>query len=286
MGAGTAIAWTDNTFNPWWICTKVGPGCDHCYAESLAHRLGYKWGAEAPRRFFGDKHWDDPRRWNKKAEQTGVRVRVFCASMADVFDNAVEQDVRDRLWELVQDTPMLDWQILTKRIGNAQDMLPADWGPRNGYDHVWLGATVVNQEELDRDMGKLFNLWARVRWLSIEPQLGPIDLCAALGMWWNDTMGCYESHGAIFNPFGLDWVVCGGESGHKARPFDLHWARTLRDQCAAAGVPFFMKQMGAKPTTDHRTRPASEPSYITTMITAPGDNPNQWPEDLRVRQFP
>src|SRR6266404_3997779 len=157
MGEGSSIEWTDHTFNPWWGCAKVSPGCDHCYAETWSKRTGFNalWGVNAERRLFGVKHWAQPLTWNRKAQVEGVRRRVFCASMADVFDN--HHDLareREELWELIEDTAYLDWLILTKRVGNIAKMFPDRWRfvpPQN----LWLGISVVNQEEADRDIPKL-----------------------------------------------------------------------------------------------------------------------------------
>lgn len=270
MSENSKIEWTDHTFNPWWGCAKVSPGCDHCYAERDAGRFApgrVLWGVGAERRTFGDAHWKKPLGWNEQARREGRRIRVFCASMADVFDKDAPDGARDRLWSLIKETPHLDWQILTKRIGNASRMLPADWG--NGYPNVWLGISVVNQEEVDRDIPKLLNTPARVRWLSIEPLLGPItlprvdfhcDLCGGTGILARWPKGeCYHCKGRGQIPaistdpkFGkpstpmrfIDWVVVGGESGPKARPMHPDWVRSLRNQCSAAGVPFLFKQWG------------------------------------------
>lgn len=237
MAENSKIEWTHHTFNPWWGCAKVSPGCDHCYAERDAGRFDPKttlWGVDAARREFGDKHWNDPVRWNKDAGNRGVRERVFCASMADVFDKNAPKGARERLWALIKVTPNLDWLLLTKRIGNAKDMLPADWG--DGYPNVWLGASIVNQMEADRDIPKLLSVPASVRFLSMEPLLGLVDLSEVpIGML-----------GAI--PPGpsrkLHWVIVGGESGPNARPMHPNWVFSLRDQCEAAGVPFLFKQWG------------------------------------------
>jgi protein gp37 len=237
MAENSNIEWTDHTFNPWIGCTKVSPGCDHCYAErrmdTRLHRV--QWGAGNPR--VRTKTWGDPVRWNKQHEvffaQHGRRQRVFCASLADVFDNEVPQAWRDDLYGLIAKTPNLDWLLLTKRIGNARLMLPATWscGATQPWPNVWIGATVVNQEEADRDIPKLDATPAHVRFLSIEPMLGPIDIRFEI-LWGAGSRN------------GIDWVICGGESGHGARPMHPAWARSLRDQCAAAGVPFFFKQWG------------------------------------------
>lgn len=261
MSADSPIEWTDHTFNPWWGCAKVSPGCDHCYAERLARRFGTKWGVAEERREFGESHWLEPSDWNRRAEKRGVRERVFCASMADVFDVDAPEGIREQLlWPLIESTPQLDWLLLTKRIGNARRMLPAGWLERPRAN-VWLGATVVDQEEADRDIPKLLATPARVRFLSIEPMLGPIDLRrivlhsgpfepsdVAPAKWRNiETVNIVidsTKPGAKSGRGAIDWVIAGGESGPRARPANLDWFRSLRDQCAAARVPFLLKQHG------------------------------------------
>lgn len=258
MAENTAIEWADHTFNPWTGCTKVSPGCDHCYAESWAKRSGtVQWG-EAPRRRTTPANWGLPVKWNAQAEREGRRFRVFCASLADVFDNAVTQEWRQDLMSLIVRTPHLDWLLLTKRIGNARRML-SDASMHDGLlltandeyrppENLWLGATVVNQEEADRDIPKLLAVNARVRFLSMEPLLGPVSL-RWLAAWPENANGRHAEHpsGRTDHLDGLrriDWVIVGGESGHSARPMHPEWARSLRDQCAAAGVPFLFKQWG------------------------------------------
>jgi protein gp37 len=217
MGENSAIEWTHNTFNPWWGCTEVSPACEHCYARTLAQRFGQWWGVDAPRRFFGSKHWAEPLRWQKRCEHLDIRERVFCASMADVFDNHPSVlDARQQLWWLIRSTPRLDWLLLTKRIGTAEAMLPEDIRAQ-----VWVGATVVTRDEYARDVPKLQRLDVGTRFLSIEPliePLGDIDLT------------------------GIHWVIVGGESGRQARPLRQWWVQSIRDQCQAAGVAFFFKQ--------------------------------------------
>jgi protein gp37 len=242
MGEHTTISWTHHTFNPWWGCTEISPACDNCYAREWARRFGVKWGAGEPRRPATERTWTEPLKWNRKAEAAGERRRVFCASMADVFDNEAPAGSRERLWELIRATPNLDWLLLTKRIGNAPKMLPADWGA--GYPNVWLMATVANQEEASRDVPKLMALSAVVRGVSVEPMLGPIDL---RGVWTH----CPEHDfpgGFCVGPCGsrryLDWVICGGESGRSARPTHPDWVRSLRDQCVSARIAFHHKQHG------------------------------------------
>ena len=175
MGAVTKIEWCDHTFNPWWGCTQVSPLCDHCYAMMLEARWHKRahWGPGAPRRYFGGAHWREPLTWQHAAQAEGRRHSVFCASMADVFDNEVDQAMRDRLWSLIRQTAKLDWIVLTKRIGNAPEMLPKDWG--GGYPNVWLLIS-VDQAGLERDLPKLLAISAVVHGLSIEPQLTPVHL--------------------------------------------------------------------------------------------------------------
>lgn len=249
MAENSAISWTDHTFNPWIRCMKVGPGCDHCYAEAWDARGLQKgptrWGAGAPRSRTSAANWQKPRHWNRAAERSGVRPWVFCASLADVFDNEVDPAWRSDLWTLVRETPALRWIFVTKRIGNAAKMLPADW--TNAFGHCGLMSTIVNQAEADRDIPKLLATPAAWRGLSMEPLLGPVNLAWALG----DPIGIASGFlwRGQFAPGmetlrRLDWIIVGGESGPGARPMHPDWARPLRDQCAAAGVPFHFKQWG------------------------------------------
>lgn len=223
MGQNSAIEWTDHTFNPWWGCVRVSPGCKNCYAESIAKRYGHDvWGVKTDRRFLSDNHWKQPLQWNKKAQQQGVRMRVFCASMADVFENnELLEAPRHRLWQLIAATPMLDWLILTKR---PENMLPlAPWHEK-WPSNVWAMTTAENQQYAEKRIPKLIEIPARVRGLSIEPMLGKVDLSP----WLAD----------------IQWVIVGGESGGKARPMNPKWVRAVRDQCLEAKVPFFFKQWG------------------------------------------
>ena len=222
MGTSTNISWTDHTFNPWWGCVNVSPGCDNCYAEAFAKRTGHPvWGKTAGRRFFGEKHWNEPRRW------TGGRV--FCASMADVFEpNDALTAERVRLWGLIYGTPHLTWQLLTKRPEQVMRLVPPAWTIRFP-ENVWIGTTVEDQQRADLRLPRLLDIPASVHFLSCEPLLGPLDLEKYL-------------------PY-VEWVICGGESGPRFRALDLDNARSLRDQCAAAGVPFFFKQVGGRTPT-------------------------------------
>jgi protein gp37 len=230
VGENSKIEWCDATFNPWYGCTKVSPACDHCYAESWAKRSGLldDWGKD--RRRSSPANWRKPLKWNAEAERDGVRRRVFCASLADVFDNQVPGEWRSDLWQLIYQTPWLDWLLLTKRPQNIDKMLPKLDAMRDLLlSHVWLGTTAENQEELARRRGHLLSVPAAVHFLSCEPLLERIWLPAKDTYWYS-----------------LDWVICGGESGAHARTMDPGWARSLRDQCAEDDIAFFMKQMSRK----------------------------------------
>lgn len=247
MGANTKIAWADDTFNPWIGCQNVSPGCDHCYAEALNKRWGKdNWGPGKDRRLTTKANWKKPVKWHREAEAAGVRRRVFCASMADVFDNAVPEAWRFALWELIKETPWLDWILLTKRIGNVKAMLPEDWG--DGYPNVWLCITVVNQEEAERDVQKLIDIPATVRGLSVEPQIGPIDLTKLIRYQdgWafcdNALTGFRATKVGGWHEPKIDWVITGAESGPGRRDYDEDWARALRGQCSGTQTAFFYKQ--------------------------------------------
>ena len=224
MAKNSKIEWTNHTFNPWWGCTKVSAACKHCYAEAWANRLGKKvWGPKSDRRFFGDSHWFEPIKWNREALDLKQRRRVFCASMADVFEDRADLDIwRRKLWGLIESTSELDWLLLTKRPEMINKFVP--WGgawPTN----VWIGTTVENQETAEQRLEYLTDLSAEIKFVSAEPLLGNLDL----ERWLGST---------------IDWVITGGESGAKARPSSPTWFRSLLSQCMAADVPFHFKQWG------------------------------------------
>lgn len=229
MAANSDIEWTHHTFNPWTGCTKISPACDRCYAASMASRFRRAdWGPQARRVPAREPSWQQPVKWNRDAELASERRRVFCLSMGDLFEKRRELDpLRARLWPLIEATTSLDWLLLTKRPANVTGMAP--WGttwPAN----VWLGTTVENQKWARRRLPFLLQMPAAVRIVSCEPLLEPVDLTGYL---------------ARDGRPGIDWVIAGGESGAGARPSDPSWMRSLRDQCAEAGVPFFFKQWGA-----------------------------------------
>lgn len=231
MGQFSKIEWTHHTFNPWWGCDRVSPACKHCYAETWARRVGRDlWGKTAPRRFMSDAYWREPVRWNAKAAEAGRRERVFCASMADVFEARQDLDAaRERLWALIEATPQLDWLLLTKRPEHVARLVP--WG-KAWPGNVWLGTTAENQRWLDRRLRHLVEIEAAVRFLSCEPLLGPLDI----------------------SPWGgrIDWVIAGGESGPRARPTNPAWFQGLRDQCKRHAIAFHFKQWGNwRPSDGH-----------------------------------
>ena len=225
MAEITKIEWADHTFNPWIGCTKISPACDNCYAEErMGQRLKrVQWGAGEARSRTVKSNWRKPLTWNRKAEKAETRPFVFCASLADVFDNEVDPTWRSDLFDLIEATPQLVWLLLTKRIGNVLNMIDRAL-PQN----VAIGATIANQEEYDRDNQKLRLVKERLDPLftfgSFEPLLGPITLDA----------------------FAPDWIIVGGESGSNARPMDLDWARDIREQSADLQRIFNFKQVGGR----------------------------------------
>lgn len=280
MGADTKIEWCDFTFNPWLGCTNVSPGCDHCYAEALMDKRYHKvqWGAGQPRVRTSEANWRMPIKWDKAAAAAGRRDRVFCASLADVFDNEVDPVWRADLFKLIADTPNLDWLLLTKRIGNAARMFPFGWQDFGPPANVWIGATIVNQEEYDRDIGKLLSTPAKKHFISMEPLLGAIDM--RLG---GASMPTYSPHRPLLP---LDLVIVGGESGPKARDFDIGWCRSIVAQCKAAGVACFVKQMGDKPCWSDDDEDSEPPHWGRLDYGSKGKDIDRWPADLRVREVP
>jgi len=303
MAEVTKIQWTTSTFNPWRGCTKVSEGCRFCYAEKQSKRnpgtLGM-WGPQGTRVLASESKWREPLAWEK---EQAVRVReygsitppwlVFCASLADVFENwpgqmtdarsnplwahppgcaccndmhgcpYTLQDARQRLWDLIRDTPHLTWQLLTKRPENVRGMVPAYWlahWPAN----VWIGTSVEDQEAADERIPHLLRVPAHVRFLSAEPLLGPVHLPI------DDLVS-----GRI------RWVIIGGESGPHARPFEIAWGRSIIQQCQAAGTAVFMKQVGNHACYEH------DEALLRYRTKDPkGGDPDEWPTDLRVRDFP
>lgn len=228
MAMHTNIEWTDHTFNPWTGCTNISPGCDNCYAEAWSKRSGHvKWG-NSPRKRTTESYWKAPHMWQKQATnfyaQHGRRQRVFCASLADVFDNQAEAQWRTDLFEVIRQTPSLDWQLLTKRPQNIRKMLPPDWG-QTGYHNVWLGFTAEDQHHFDQRKRFIADIPATVWFVSYEPAIGSLRISA------DDPKP--------------DWLICGGESGHRARAMEAQWAREIVQDCQAFGIAAFFKQWGS-----------------------------------------
>lgn len=254
MGDQTSIEWTDKTFNPWWGCSRVSPACRFCYADRDAQRYGHQvWRRHGPRRMLSEANWQRPLKWNRDAAVVGVPAKVFCASMADVFEDHPDVAApRERLWELIDATPHLIWQLLSKRPENIAQMVPWGKNGRNWPANVWMGTSVENDPWAGIRIPLLLKntVGARVLFLSCEPLLGDVDLRPWLfpepkGCNCGSPLGVYPHEpGCGLEPPLIDWVICGGESGPKARPMSPLWARSLRDQCVRAGVPFFFKQHG------------------------------------------
>ena len=306
----TNISWSTSSWSPWIGCTEVSDGCKNCYARELDKRYKWggatHWGAGVPR--HRTKNWNAPLAWNKKAEATGQRWTVF-PSLCDPFDNEVPVVWRHDFWKLIQETPNLTWLLLTKRIGNVAKMWPGivEAPPPN----VWLGASVVNQEEADRDIPKLLATPAAKRFVSYEPALGPVDFYPWLfgprypadGAFFEKGTPVCQGHGRPAPCCtGLDQIIIGGESsqgGAKARPFFVSWARSAANQCAAAGVPCFVKQLGSFPIERQggalnwpkgtRWTPDDSGEHIEDWIKLrdrAGADPAEWPSDLQVQEFP
>ena len=291
MGKNSKIEWTDHTFNPWWGCVKVSEGCKNCYAETMANRFGSWWGPNAERRFFGDKHWNEPLLWNThkylecvecswrgraihtqgalNCPECGggcvpTRQRVFCGSMCDVFEDKEGFDSeRSRLGELIRETPNLDWLLLTKRpqeiSSGLSDMGFVEFPNDKLYDfhipdNVWLGTSIENQEQANKRIPELLKIPAKVRFLSMEPLLGTVDLERTLTRKHDDFTADWLDF--------IDWVIVGGESGSNARPMHPDWAKSIRDQCVDAGVPLFFKQWGEWIESNKENRLVANQMYI------------------------
>lgn len=362
MAESSKIQWTDATFNPWRGCTKISAGCANCYAETMSGRnqktLGV-WGPNGTRVVASESMWREPIKWNRLASEgklpdgtpntDGHRPRVFCASLADVFEdwngpmadsngekiiadrwgNPIKsgglvpgdrpltmQDVRQRLFDLIDQTPHLGWLVLTKRPQNIAKMMPqsrsplvefCDDGPVGIRRNLWLGTSVEDQKNADERIPHLLRVPAVVRFLSMEPLIGPVDLSEWLYTIEVQHDGDGNTQEVPCKP-PLDWVIVGGESGSGARPMNLSWARSVVSDCQKAGVPVFVKQLGACPVTTqwddcrpsnphevpwtHRDERANRstgrslPIVKAGFADKKGGDIAEFPSDLRVRQFP
>lgn len=264
MGKNSGISWTDHTFNPWIGCTKVSEGCKFCYAEARDKRFdnGIHWGPNAPRKVTSVHNHNEPRRWDREAKKLNIRYRVFCASLADVFDLEAPEGEREKLWPLIKETDSLDWLLLTKRPENWKMMLPKDWGV--GYNNVWLGMTTEDQETFDKRLPYLQEVKAKIKWLSVEPQIGYIEFMG----------GLVNTRGIADRSF--DWVVFGGESGNvnEVRSFDPEWMRPLIACRESFYTKVFVKQMGSIYAKTHGYKDEK------------GKDPEEWEEWMRIQEFP
>lgn len=349
MGESTAISWCDHTFNAWGGCHKVSPACEHCYAWVASKRMPDmkgQWGPEGigTRVVYSESYWQSLRRWDRQAKKAGVKAKVFCNSISDLFEDwsgamldtkgnhlgtwygawpwttkggpleeqnrrLTMDDVRIRLFSEIKTSSNLIYLLLTKRPENVLPILARcrntatgsgligwinDWLNGSPPANVWLGTTAENQEWADKRIPELLEIPNVCPWVSYEPALGQVDwMCidrgpcvveSLTGVIVNRRTGCVVHEGRA-----LKWIVCGGESGPKARPFDLAWARSTRDQCRAAGVPFFMKQMGQYPYDSTLRIDIDGPGSHVKAISLDhksGADPSEWPEDLRVQEFP
>lgn len=238
MSKDSKIGWTHHTFNGWWGCENVSPECDHCYAEAFAKRTGHDIWGKSGRRFFGDKHWAEPLKWDRAAAAAGERHRVFCSSMSDVFEKRLDLvEPRARLFRLIKATPNIDWLLLTKRPQFMPAMIPWCIDGTAPWPNVWLGTTCGIESSLWR-VEALMKVPAAVRFVSAEPLLGPVDLSAFLP----DPFLKTRTTSTWGHAPGLDWVIIGGESGAGHRPMEVKWAEDLAAQAAARGVKVFVKQ--------------------------------------------
>lgn len=293
MSENSEIGWTDDTFNAWWGCEKVSPGCAHCYAESWAKRFGVQWGGRARRRFYGPQHWAELGRLNRKAERAGVPRKVFVNSMADVCerlpadhpDIAAMDASRLQLRDAVIENKWLIFQFLTKRPENFE-LLPIDWA---NTPNAWAGVTVENQEQANRRIPLLLQVPAAVRFLSCEPLLEPLEFSNVTRR--SDAVAQLGKRALD----GIGWVIVGGESdqpGYPARPCDLTWVRQIVQQCQLSETPVFVKQLGSgkgEHAGEVRIQPVTVPGQQPGMWTfthKKGEDANEFPTDLQIRQFP
>lgn len=244
MGKDSKIEWTTHTFNPWIGCTKVSDGCKFCYAETLMdQRYGrVKWGPTGTRQRTSEANWRKPVQWDKQAAKDGIRRKVFCASLADVFEDRRGVDAlnywRAQLWHLIEHTLSLDWLLLTKRPENILAMTPKFWVD-SWPSNVWIGTSVEDQATANERIPHLLKVPAKVRFLSCEPLLGPIDIVSNRGEKFLKPVRLGKP-----GTDGIHWIIAGGESGHSARPTAPTWVRMLRNQCQQRGCAFFFKQWG------------------------------------------
>lgn len=311
MSESTTIEWCDRSWSPWEGCTKVSPGCANCYAETRNHRFGGdNWGKGKPRRLTADSGWEKPLQWNREAAESGKRITVF-PSLCDWLDEEVPADLLADFIGVIPETPNLTWLLLSKRPENWENALAAAtehlhpegniasvWIEGSYPPNVWVGTSVEDQRR-DHRIRDLLKIPAAGKFLSVEPLLGPVDL------------KLNRNGHTLQRTIGEDihWVIVGGESGPGARPCNVDWIRDIVRQCKAANVPCFVKQLGSRPVytaagieflsqdgLDNVRANWSDPKWFipwnsshngAPKITHPkGGDPSEWPDDLRVREFP
>lgn len=315
----TKIEWADHSWNPWRGCTKVSPGCANCYAEKLSKRnpavLG-QWGKGAPRVLA--KNWGDPVRWNAdfsealllsdrlspnrdRATDSAYRPKVF-PSLCDWLDEEVPIEWLARFMCLIHDTPNIEWLLLTKRPELFRDRMnkvactvsmergqsAVRWLTGNPPENVWVGASVEAQFRADERIPALLKIPARLRFLSAEPLLGEVDLRLTRRSFGFPQHITSKGH-SVGMPQGIHWVIVGGESGPRSRPCNVDWIRSIVSQCATVGLPCFVKQLGADPCgywTEGAALPFPIAGWKLRVKHPKGGDPEEWPTDLRIRQFP
>ena len=292
MSEKTNIAWCDHTFNAWWGCEEVTAECDNCYARVDANRRGFPNAWKGEYRTLSPEYWLQPLKWDRWAEAAEARKRVFTNSMADVFDMKAPASERYRLFSLIEQTPNLDWLVLTKRPGQAKTFLKRLWGS-TPWPNVWLGVSAGQQQTVDAFLPIVLSTPARVHFLSYEPGLGAVDLRHVVQTpqcWVNALTGKWHLIGENATQRveirldypdlpPLDWVIVGGESGAKARPFRLSWAESVLAQCRQSKTAVFLKQLG--------TRPVDDDGRQLVLADYKGGDPEEWPARFRgAREFP
>lgn len=288
MGKISKISWTNATFNGWIGCHEVSPACDECYARTLAERYGWaKWGKDTPRHRTSVAYWRGPLKWNADAAKNGERLRVFAFSLADVFEDRRDLDAwRADLWKLIEETPNLDWMLLSKRDTAIARLLPDAWlaKPR---PNVWLGVTAENQRRAEERIPNLLSVPAAVHWVSAEPLLSSINFRPFFRGAHHDVTddrhdapdgavgGSEERVGNTWRRrVGVDWIIVGGESGAKPRRMDPAWATDIMEQCRSAGVAYHFKQKGTVLAKEMHCKSEA------------GKDPSEWPAEFRVQEFP
>lgn len=281
MGEQTKIEWTDHTFSAWIGCEKISPGCKHCYASVDTYARVSKsrglplWGPGSSRHVTSRSNWRKPIAWNREAERSGIRRRVFCSSLSDVFEDREDlREPRARLWRLIEATPSLDWLLLTKRPEHAVRLASLAARDADAFcwlPNIWLGTTCEDQKHADERLPHLLAVPAAVRFVSYEPALGRVDFRPFFGA--GDV--AFKAGRAV------NWMIVGGESGPGARVFDLEWARTAIAQCKAAGVPAFCKQLGSRPIDNGVALKLKHPKGGAIEEWPAGDWPREWPDAAR-----